>query len=76
MINIETLENLKNWYFLNPDYATNINELADEIITALGDDKNEIIDYINNSDKYMKSFIAIALDKLNSKFNLNDEIIL
>ena len=28
MINIETLENLKNWYFLNPDYATNINEMA------------------------------------------------
>ena len=75
MINKNDIENLKNWYFLNPDYPIKRSDLVTAIMESLGDDEAEIFEYIKDGDKYRKSFIALASDEIAKKFANADEII-
>ena len=75
MINKNDIENLKNWYFLNPDYPIKRSDLITAIMESLGDDEAEILEYIKDGDKYRKSFIALASDEIAKKFANADEII-
>ena len=75
MINKNDIENLKNWYFLNPDYPIKRSDLITAIMESLGDDETEILEYIKDGDKYRKSFIALASDEIAKKFANADEII-
>lgn len=75
MINKNDIENLKNWYFLNPDYPIKRSDLVTAIMESLGDDETEILEYIKDGDKYRKSFLALASDEIAKKFANADEII-
>ena len=75
MINKNDIENLKNWYFLNPDYPIKRSDLVTAIMESLGDDEAEILEYIKDGDNYRKSFIALASDEIAKKFANADEII-
>ena len=75
MINKNDIENLKNWYFLNPDYPIKRSDLITAIMESLGDDEAEILEYIKDGDKYRKSFLALASEEISKKFNNADEMI-
>ena len=75
MINKNDIENLKNWYFLNPDYPIKRSDLITAIMESLGDDETEILEYIKDGDKYRKSFLALASDEIAKKFANADEMI-
>ena len=75
MINKAEIENLKNWYFLNPDYPIKRSDLITAIMESLGDDEAEILEYIKDGDKYRKSFLALASEEFSKKFTNADEMI-
>ena len=75
MINTEKIKELIEWYESNVAKEPNFvnwpwfkRDLRDPFVEALGDNEDEIIDYIKNADEVTQSHMSSIIEELYDKF--------